>query len=254
MSVEERITAELSRIESENQVRILLACESGSRAWGFPSADSDYDVRFVYCHKPDWYLRVTPFRDVIEVPISEDLDINGWDLRKAFGLMMKSNPPLLEWLNSPIIYQEDSLALAELRRLAQECFRVDSVSYHYLRMAQSSQSGLGSGSEVKLKKYFYTLRPLMALEWIHDGRGVPPTDFTEIVRKLHPEGEVRDAIDTLISQKRLGFESNLGPRIPAIDTWIIERLAHWETKKFKRDQKEKKGPEIDAAFRKLVSC
>lgn len=253
MPVEQRIAAELSRIESENSVRILFACESGSRAWGFPSADSDYDVRFVYCHKPEWYLRVTPFRDVIEVPISEDLDINGWDLRKAFGLMMKSNPPLLEWLNSPIIYQEDSLALAELRRLAKECFRVDSVSHHYLRMAQNSQSGLGSGSEVKLKKYFYTLRPLMALEWIHAGRGVPPTDFTHIVRELHPEGEVREAIDSLTSRKRQGFESNLGPRIPAIDAWIKAKMDFWESRKFRRDPREKKGPELDEAFRNLIS-
>ncbi len=253
MSVEERISVELDRIEAEKGVRILFACESGSRAWGFPSADSDYDVRFVYCHKPDWYLRVTPFRDVIEVPISEDLDINGWDLRKAFGLMMKSNPPLLEWLNSPIIYREDTSALAELQRLAQVCFRVDSVSYHYLRMAQNSQSGLGSGPEVKLKKYFYTLRPLMALEWIHSGRGVPPTDFTQIVRELHPEGEVRKAIDALTAQKRQGFESNLGPRIQAIDGWITEKMAYWESKKFKRDPREKKGPELDEAFRKLIS-
>lgn len=253
MSVEGRIAAELDRIEAEKNVRILFACESGSRAWGFPSADSDYDVRFVYSHPSAWYLRVTPARDVIEVPISDDLDINGWDLRKAFGLMMKSNPPLLEWLHSPIIYQEDSSALAELRRLAKLCFRVDSVSYHYIRMAQNSLSGLGSGDEVKMKKYFYTLRPLMALEWIHSGRGVPPTDFTEIVQELHPEGEVREAIDALISHKKQGFESNLGPRIPAIDGWITEKMDLWEAKKFRRDPREKTGPELDEAFRKLIS-
>ncbi len=229
-----------------------MACESGSRAWGFPSADSDYDVRFIYAHPPDAYLRVTPQRDVIELPISGDLDINGWDLKKALGLMLRSNPPLLEWLNSPIIYRQDSYALTELRRLAELCFRIDSVSYHYYRMALSGLDGLGRGQEVRAKKYFYIIRPLMALEWIHSGRGIPPTDFTVAVQEEFADGAVREAIDTLIEQKKLGFESKLGARVPAIDSWIEEKMEHWGSRKFKREPKEKAGPDVDEAFRRLT--
>ena len=102
------ILRELANLEKEHQVKILFACESGSRAWGFPSQDSDYDVRFIYLHPQDWYLsiEVERKRDVIELPISDDLDITGWDLRKALQLFKKTNPPLLEWLGSPIIYAE----------------------------------------------------------------------------------------------------------------------------------------------------
>jgi predicted nucleotidyltransferase len=100
------ILEQLEQIEQEEQVTILYACESGSRAWGFPSQDSDYDVRFIYLHKPEWYLSIYDKRDVIERPINNMLDINGWDLRKALNLFRKSNPPLLEWLQSPIQYKE----------------------------------------------------------------------------------------------------------------------------------------------------
>ena len=87
----------------------MWACESGSRAWGFPSVNSDYDVRFVYLRRTEDYLRASPLRDVIEIPISDELDISGWDLPKALGLFRKSNPPLLEWLQSPIVYQQEKV-------------------------------------------------------------------------------------------------------------------------------------------------
>jgi uncharacterized protein len=106
MTILDEIQACLSDIEKTHQVKIIYSCESGSRAWGFPSADSDYDVRFLYLHPVDWYLSIEDKRDVIEVPIKNKLDITGWDLRKALQLFRKSNPPLLEWLGSPIVYWE----------------------------------------------------------------------------------------------------------------------------------------------------
>ena len=101
-----RILSHLREIETTENVRIVYACESGSRAWGFPSADSDYDVRFLYVHPLEWYLSVDVKRDVIERPLQGGLDISGWDLKKALQLFRKSNPPLLEWLGSPIVYLE----------------------------------------------------------------------------------------------------------------------------------------------------
>jgi len=100
-----QIKAELARIEEDENISILWACESGSRAWGFESQNSDYDVRFIYLQRTEEYLRASDLRDVIEKPISDDLDISGWDLPKALRLFRKSNPPLLEWLQSPIVYQ-----------------------------------------------------------------------------------------------------------------------------------------------------
>src|SRR5438105_459905 len=130
-----RIQRELDRIETEQNVRILYAVESGSRAWGFDSPDSDYDVRFIYIRPVREYLRVSPPRDVIELPITETLDVNGWDIYKALELYRKSNPPLLEWLNSPIVYREKGELAADLRRLARDYFSPLRMTYHYLSMA-----------------------------------------------------------------------------------------------------------------------
>lgn len=102
--MEDTIRSRLDAIQASENVCIVYACESGSRAWGFPSADSDYDVRFIYVRPVEWYLSIDDKRDVIECPVEDGLDINGWDLRKALRLSRKSNPPLLEWLGSPIVY------------------------------------------------------------------------------------------------------------------------------------------------------
>jgi len=117
--VKQQIETELQRIEQEEGVKIIYACESGSRAWGFPSKDSDYDVRFIYIRPVEWYLSIFEKRDVIERPIISDmLDINGWDLKKALNLFRKSNPPLLEWLQSPIVYLEKGSVAEHIRRLS----------------------------------------------------------------------------------------------------------------------------------------
>ena len=117
-AVRQEVRRRLDDLEREEAVRVLYACESGSRAWGFASTDSDYDVRFLYVRPRDWYLSIAARRDVIEQPIVDPYDVNGWDLRKALQLFRKSNPPLLEWLGSPIVYRERTSAAAALRRLA----------------------------------------------------------------------------------------------------------------------------------------
>ena len=132
------IAAKLADIQVSEEVVILYACESGSRAWGFPSEDSDYDVRFIYVRPKDWYLSIDleTKRDVIERPISDELDIAGWDLRKALKLFYKSNPPLLEWLGSPIIYLEQFSTAEKLRELAKTFYSAKACMYHYLNMAE----------------------------------------------------------------------------------------------------------------------
>src|SRR6201990_2789542 len=120
--VHQRVRDALAQVEAERHVRVLYACESGSRAWGFASRDSDYDVRFLYVHEPDWYLSVQDRRDVIEEPLSDELDVSGWELRKALRLLRKSNPPLLEWLKSPFVYGCDPAFFAAFREPAAGLF------------------------------------------------------------------------------------------------------------------------------------
>ena len=133
-----KIKAELSLIEEAESVAILYACESGSRAWGFESDDSDYDVRFIYLRPTRWYLTIQSKRDVIEKPIDDELDVCGWDVPKALELLRKSNPPLLEWLQSPIIYSEKSTFVERLRDLLDEYYSPMSCMYHYLHMAENN--------------------------------------------------------------------------------------------------------------------
>jgi predicted nucleotidyltransferase len=226
-----QIQSILERLEEQENVRILYACESGSRAWGFPSADSDYDIRFIYVRPRDWYLSVDleHRRDVIERPIQGAVDLSGWDLRKALGLFRKSNPPLLEWLNSPIVYLESTSAAARLRALLGECYSPLACAHHYLHMARGNFREYLSGSEVWVKKYFYVLRPLLAVKWIEAGHGVAPMALSVLVDRIITDPDLKDAIASLVEAKRRGDELDRGPMIPAITAFIEQEMARLET-------------------------
>lgn len=227
--IQKSILQELRIIEAEEDVRILYACESGSRAWGFPSKDSDYDVRFLYVRRPEAYLSIFEQRDVIERPINDMLDINGWDLKKGLNLFRKSNPPLLEWLQSPIRYEENYSAAESIRALSPLSFSPKSCIYHYLHMARGNYRTYLQGSEVKIKKYFYVLRPLLACAWIEKYQAVPPLAFTELVEDLVPEGtELRDTVVRLLARKMSGDELDLEPRLEVINVYLEQQMAHFE--------------------------
>ena len=225
--MEQHIQEVLSGIEREHDVRILYACESGSRGWGFDSADSDWDVRFIYCHPRDWYLSVEERRDVIELPIDDLLDVNGWDLRKSLRLMKKSNPVLLEWLSSPIVYREEVEVMAAYRSLAADFYQPAACLHHYLHMAKRNFREYLQGETVWLKKYFYVLRSALACLWIERELGVVPMTFDELVAGVVNDGELRSHIARLAELKRSGAEMDSGVRIPAIYSFLeyeIERL------------------------------
>ncbi|WP_042199585.1 nucleotidyltransferase domain-containing protein [Paenibacillus camerounensis] len=223
------IIRQLRAIEAEENVRILYACESGSRAWGFPSKDSDYDVRFLYIRRPEAYLSIFEPRDVIERPISNLLDINGWDLKKALLLFRKSNPPLLEWLQSGIRYEEKYSVAESLRRISPLGFSPKSGIYHYLNMAKGNYRTYLQGSEVKIKKYFYVLRPLLACSWIEQFNEVPPLEFSMLVETLIPGGTpLREAVNQLLTRKMSGEELSIEPRIEVINNYLEQLIAYFE--------------------------
>ena len=221
----------LRRIESEHEVTVLFACESGSRGWGFASPDSDYDVRFIYVHRLPWYLTVAPGRDVIELPISGELGVNGWDLRKALALLRESNPTLLEWLGSPIVYREDAGAMTRFRTLAQDAFSNAKGWHHYASMAKKNFREHLQAEEVRYKKYLYVLRPLLAARWIRARSGVPPMRFAELAQ--HTLDATRDAaliaeINALLEVKMRAGEAATSPRWPGIHAFIEAELARNE--------------------------
>jgi len=228
MDVQTQIQNELERVEREKGVRLIYACESGSRAWGFESSDSDYDVRFLYVHPTEWYLRVVPGTDVIEKPIDDLLDISGWDLRKALQLLRKSNPPLLEWLQSPIVYRQRDNVVRRIRDLMPQYYQPVACHYHYLHMAQGNYRDFLRGDTVWLKKYFYVLRPVLACRWIERGYGVVPILFQTLVDRVLDEGDLKAAVQDLTRRKRAGEELDRGPQIPVLSEFLareVDRLS-----------------------------
>lgn len=223
----QRIRKGLRDVAREEAVTVLYACESGSRAWGFESQDSDYDVRFIYLRPTAWYLTIQPKRDVIEKPISDDLDIAGWDLPKALELLRKSNPPLLEWLQSPIVYAERSSLRRRLRALMAEYYSPISCMYHYLHMAENNYRKYLKGDKVWTKKYFYVLRPVMACLWIEAGYGVVPIEFQKLVEGTCRSVRLRREIERLLERKRAGQELDQGPRNRVVSDFLETHLARF---------------------------
>lgn len=216
--MEDIIREKLKEIEEKENVRIIVAVESGSRAWGFASPDSDYDVRFIYVRRNEDYLRLEKTRDVIEWQLDDFLDISGWDLKKALQLMHDSNPSIFEWCASPIIYKS-SEDFEKLKDLRHEFYSRKKNLYHYLHMSSSNYQAYLQGEEVRIKKYFYVIRPLLAAKWVVDKKTQPPMLFSELLDAELPK-ELRPVIDELLEMKQRIPEMGLAPRIKALDDFI----------------------------------
>jgi predicted nucleotidyltransferase len=195
------ILAALRSIEAEAHVRVLLAVESGSRAWGFASPDSDYDVRFIYVHEPAWYLTVFESRDVIEKMLPGELDVSGWDLRKSLRLFSKCNLALNEWLGSPVVYSETPGFRAELRTLIPMFFNATRATHHYRSMAKQALSNLTAENKISIKKLLYAARALLACRWIRQYKSQPPTEFHVVVEHVASVDE-RTYFADLVARKR----------------------------------------------------
>ncbi len=222
----DEIKNELSKLEELHRIKILYAVESGSRAWGFASIDSDWDVRFIYVHHPDWYLSIEKHKDNIEFILPNDIDLSGWELKKTLGLFKKSNPPLLEWLRSPIVYMQQYDTATWVRDASAQFFSAKSCIYHYLHMAQGNLDAYFKTDEVRLKKYFYVLRPILACSWIERTGEMAPMEFDTLLNAEPISTELRKAIDELLERKKSGGELNTGHRITVIDDFIEEKIAH----------------------------
>lgn len=213
------VPEKLKEIEETFHVKVLWACESGSRAWGFASPDSDYDVRFLYKRQQEDYLKLERVRDVIELPVDAVWDVSGWDLNKTLGLLKKSNPTVFEWLNSPIVYCETGFR-ERIAPLLKEYFSEERMLHHYLNTAKSNLVTVMAKDTVRAKKYFYVLRPLLACAWIMKYHEAPPVPFDTLCALL-PE-DVRPAVNALLAVKTASREAEEVPQDPVILQYIRE--------------------------------
>lgn len=197
--MEKMIKERLRSIEAENALTILYACESGSRGWGFPSPDSDYDVRFIYIRPSRYYLSVQEIRSDLCFPIDDSLDLYGWDLRKVLQLIRKSNTTPFEWLQSPIVYSEQPGFRKMAWELCEHYFGQRANIHHYLGIAKGALDSLDAENMIKIKKLFYVLRPLLASKWCLERNSIAPMEIDPLM-DLMPEA-LRLELAELISLK-----------------------------------------------------
>ena len=243
----EKIQEQLRRIEEAENIKILLAVESGSRAWGFASPDSDYDVRFIYIRRLEDYLRLDAIRDVIELPIDDVLDINGWDLQKTLRLLYKSNPTLFEWFSSPIVYLETDFA-DRFRKIMGEYFSTKKSLYHYISMAEGNYREYLKTEMVRTKKYFYVLRPVLACRWILEKGTPPPMLFRELMESELPK-ELVPEVEKLLDLKMNSLEIKEIPRVDKINEYLNESIEEIKFKlKSVGENKEVQWEELNKVF------
>ena len=203
------ILQRLKEIESRYDVRILLAVESGSRAWGFASKDSDYDVRFVYVHRKEWYLSLIEGRDVIEEMESDGvMDFAGWDLKKALLLMGKGNCAFAEWLNAPIIYYKDEEFFKSVSNLKDDYFRKVSAVNHYYHMAMNHDKRYLEKRGCEMKRFMYHLRGLLAAKYTATYGTYPPVLFSDLVDTMINDKAIKAEIADLVRLKQESREHN----------------------------------------------
>ena len=226
MQIREKILQKLAEAEEQEHVTVLHAVESGSRAWGFASPDSDYDVRFIYVRREADYLKLGMQRDVIEWQLDDVYDISGWDLQKALRLLHGSNPSLLEWCNSPVVYRTTDY-WAGVKDAADAYFSEKAGANHYLSMAKHNYNAYLTGETVRLKKYFYVLRPVLACRWILERHSIPPVAFAELLDSML-DPAMRPIVHDLMQQKMQTPELGEGAKIPLLHAYLTEQISALE--------------------------
>ncbi len=219
MALHDTIIGGLREIERKHNCRVLFAAEAGSRAWGFPSPDSDYDIRFFYVHPPSWYLRLDEPKDTLEW-FNGDLDYSGWDLRKALRLFAACNPSMNEQLGSPIVYESNGDFSQQIRELIPLYFNPVKAVHHYLGIAAHFTEPVYKNEPIGIKKLFYIVRPLLAGQWIVRFQSMPPTEFSRLLDKTEFDAALRLPVDDLLVQKETAAEQAKIAVPPPLADWI----------------------------------
>ncbi|MEI8365657.1 MAG: nucleotidyltransferase domain-containing protein [Parachlamydiaceae bacterium] len=227
MQYENVIKSKICELENTHDIRILFACESGSRAWGFPSPDSDYDARFIYVHSQDWYLSIHERRDVVELPVDKMLDINGWDLRKVLRLVQKHNAAIYEWIQSPIVYAANDVFVKKFWEVAAAYFSPKATMHHYLSSAKKYYEECVVDDMIKLKKLLYCIRVVLAGLWVAQHKTIPPMELDQLL-KITEDQSVVVKVRELVDLKKLNNESYQHPREYALELFLKEGITHCE--------------------------
>lgn len=225
--IEELVRMKIKEIEAKENIRVLHVIESGSRAWGLASPDSDYDVRFIYVRDRNFYLSLRENKDFIDWELNEVLDINGWDIKKVLQHFHKSNATLFEWSNSPVVYYTTDEWKKLYDEVAGKYFACKSSMYHYYGTANKNYHEYLMEDMVKYKKYFYVLRPILACKWIEEKKCPPPVLFDELFDSVLEE-DMKPVIADLLTKKVQMSESDKAPKIEKVNQYVEEKLIYYK--------------------------
>lgn len=252
-STEELVRMKIKEIEEKENVKILHAVESGSRAWGFASPDSDYDVRFIYVRDRNSYLSLREMKDFLDWEMNDVLDMNGWDLKKTLQHFHKSNATLFEWANSPVVYYSTHEWNELYENTAKNYFSAKSSLYHYYGTANKNYYEYLLDDMVKYKKYFYVLRPILACKWIEQKKCPPPVLFEHLVHSVL-EDDMKPAVAELLEKKVRMSESDKAPRMELLNQYIERNLEYFKTLAGKmQDDRKPEWEPLEMQFRELVN-
>lgn len=250
----EYIAESLANVERRDGCRIVYACESGSRAWGFASPDSDWDLRFVYVMPAGWYLRVMEMADQVDEMLPRELDLKGWELRKALRLFATCNLGFNEWLDSPAPYRDQEGFREELAALIPDFFNAKKAIFHYRAIATGALENMDSEGRIGIKKLFYVLRPLLAGKWIGAIGTMPPTSFHEMRRGQLASQGIEEMIDDMLHRKESANEGEKVLLPKELKEWILH--SHDELKVLANSAptggKDRPSEALDAMMRRLV--
>lgn len=255
-----KIKEKLAQIEKRENVRILFACESGSRAWGFASRDSDYDVRFVFVRPMEDYLKINEPADFLNSELNEIYDINGWDLKKFFKQLFKSNPVIFEWASSPVVYKETA-EWKIIKSVMGEFARPKAMIHHYLGLAEHIMKDSFSGDKIKRKKYLYVSRAVLAASWIFFKRTPAPTEYSALMKaEIGSDGDFLKDDDEHQSyfktSESKSSEKSEVKRFPALEIFFKNRISiiESEIQNWKDDEKSNCWKKLDGIFLKILKA
>ena len=252
-AIAQSIICKLDEIEATNEVKIPFAIESGSRGWGFAAANADYDCRFIYVHKQERYLSVLDIDEFIEFELNETFDIKGYDLKRTIKYIMKSQATINEWLSSNVAYIRDEPIVQRLRGLAAEFFNPIPVSHHYLSLAAKTLAEITSAEDAKIKKYFYILRPIANLNYIHQFKKMPHMEYDRTLAATNPPADVLTAITALTEQKKMMLEQDMVPAHGFLIEYFKAEIERFDgLLKNMRHDKKTDYTALDAAFRATI--
>lgn len=250
--IEELVRMKIKEIEAKENIRVLHVIESGSRAWGLASPDSDYDVRFIYVRDRNFYLSLRENKDFIDWELNEVLDINGWDIKKVLQHFHKSNATLFEWSNSPVVYYTTDEWKKLYDEVAGQYFACKSSMYHYYGTANKNYHEYLMEDLVKYKKYFYVLRPILACKWIEEKKCPPPLLFDELFDSVLEE-DMKPVIADLLAKKVQMSESDKAPKIEKVNQYVEEKLIYY--KNLLEGMDDDRNPDwepLEEVFKKVI--